>query len=155
MRFFLFLFFASFLYACSSEPKSPFSNTPEIAFVSISPDTVKELNDSIIITISYKDGDGDLGENTADQKNLFLNDTRIDVTEQYRISQLVPNIAQVPIQGKIKIRVDGTVMSSSDSSLKAESLLYTIKVKDRAGNFSNLLYTKAITIIRNTAKDSI
>lgn len=111
--------------------------------MSITPSNVKEYQEQITITISYKDGDGDLGENTPDVKNLFVTDSRNNVTYKYRISQLAPSGDPVAIQGGIPIILKNTALSTGSSS---ESVSFSIYVKDRAGNQSNTITSSAITV---------
>jgi hypothetical protein len=44
------------------------------------------------ISISYEDGNGDLGENNANVTNLFITDNRVGIEYPYRINQLGPNL---------------------------------------------------------------
>mgnify|MGYP004360111075 CR=1 FL=1 len=48
------------------------SEIPNIQLQNITPMIVEEFNDAITFTIFYQDGDGNLGENSPDAKNLFL-----------------------------------------------------------------------------------
>ena len=119
------------------------STTPAIEFVSISPGTAVEYQDKITIVVSYKDGDGDLGENAPDVKNLFLTDSRNNVTYQYRVSQLAPAGQAVAIQGSLVVELKNTAIVNGSTS---EAVSYSVYVKDRAGNVSNTVSTSAITV---------
>ena len=48
-----------------------FSSTPSIEFIKISPQHVTALQDEVILTVMYRDGNGDIGENSPDVK-IFL-----------------------------------------------------------------------------------
>ena len=48
-----------------------FDTTPSIEFVSITPSSVTEFEDEVILTILYRDGDGDLGENNPEVKGWY------------------------------------------------------------------------------------
>ena len=50
------------------------SDTPNIEFVKLSPETAIQYADEITLTIKYIDGNGDLGENDPDVKNLYVTD---------------------------------------------------------------------------------
>lgn len=52
------------LIGCFEEPE--YANEPAIEFVSIRARTINSVEDSIAITISFQDGDGDLGLNKGD-----------------------------------------------------------------------------------------
>ena len=140
--FYLFTFFVV-ISSCKKDEKIEISTTPVIEFLGITPSTAIEYQDKITITISYKDGDGNLGENSPDVKNLFLTDTRNSVTYQYRISQLAPSSEAFAIQGKLSVELKNTAITNGSTS---ESVSFTVSVKDRAGNTSNTVTTSAITV---------
>jgi len=119
------------------------SDTPIIDFISISPTTVQEYTDDIIITISYTDGDGDLGENNPDINNLFVEDNRNGIEYKFRIPELSPSGSTITIEGNFNITINGTGITNSSSS---QSVNYDIYVKDRAENTSNKVTTSSITI---------
>lgn len=119
-------------------------DSPSIELVSIGPSTVVELQDSIQIVIRYEDGDGDLGENTPDAKNYYLVDERIDLEYRFRIRELVPNSASVPIAGTLVLTLPNTVITNGSTS---EELTYSIWIVDRAGNQSNTVTAGPITVV--------
>lgn len=142
-KLFIPLIFFAALSSCKKDEKIEISATPAIEFISITPSTAVEYQDKITITISYKDGDGDLGENTPDVKNLFLTDTRNNVTYQYRVSQLAPSGQATAIKGTLTIELKNTAITNGASS---QSLSFSVFLKDRTGNISNTVSTSAITV---------
>ncbi|MGB0918413.1 MAG: hypothetical protein ACPGU4_12545, partial [Flavobacteriales bacterium] len=84
----LIVLFGLAVSACNIAPGV--SEIPEIAFESVVPNTVTEYQDSLYFTISYRDGDGDLGQNNTQEDNLFIEDSRNQVTYGFRIQQLAP-----------------------------------------------------------------
>lgn len=137
------ILFSVCVLSCKKKKEEPLSAVPVIEFVSITPSTAIEYQDKINITISYKDGDGDLGENSPDVKNLFLTDSRNNVTYQYRISQLAPSGQAIAIQGNLVVELKNTAITNGATS---QSVSYSLYMKDRAGNVSNTVTTTAITI---------
>jgi hypothetical protein len=129
--------------ACTKEVE-PISNVPAIEFVSMSPNPAVKYEDEILITFKYTDGDGDLGENTADVKNLFVTDSRNNVTYEFRIPQLAPDNSTIAITGNqpFYLPPQGFV----DDNNTTETTTYSIYVKDRAGNQSNTIQTISLTI---------
>ena len=123
----------------------PLDLVPSIELVSVAPTQVLEYQDSIVFTISYKDGDGDLGENDPDVKNVFVTDLRNDVTYRYRLQQLAPNNANIPIQGQFIIVLPHTAIIGSSHT---ETVKYRIYVTDRSGNTSNTVTTGDINVSR-------
>lgn len=129
------------LFACKKG--NTLSVFPTIEFQSISPLTAQEYIDDIIITISYTDKDGDLGENSPDIDNLFVEDSRNGIVYHYRIPQLAPNGDEISIEGNFNIKINGSGITDSSTS---QQVNYAIYVKDRAGNKSNTITTANITI---------
>lgn len=121
------------------------SEVPEIEFVSATPQTVIAYQDSLVVTISYRDGDGDLGENDTDQNNLFLEDSRNGVVYGFRIRQLAPDDATIAIEGNLNVTMPNVPIIGSGNT---ESLNYSIWVVDRAGNESERVSSSAITVNR-------
>jgi hypothetical protein len=117
------------------------SPVPAISFVSIYPSSVKEYKEHLVFTISYEDGDGDLGENNPDVTNLFLIDNRINVAYLFRIPQLSP--ASVIIKGQLDIVLKNTGITNGSNQ---QTATYSIYVKDRAGNKSNEIISTPVTI---------
>jgi len=141
MKNIIYLFAIVLLFSCEKE--QVISDTPIIEFKSISPTTVQEYSDDIIITISYSDGNGDLGENNPDIHNLFVEDNRNGIVYQFRIPHLAPDNNSIAIEGDFNITINGSGITNESSS---QQVNYTIYVTDRAGNKSNSISTSSITI---------
>jgi len=134
------LFFSS----CKKDKEEP-SIIPKIEFISISPGSVKEYQDSINIVISYEDANGDIGSNDANVKNLFVTDSRNNVTYEYRISQLSPSGSNIHIKGNLNTIIKNTAITNGSNS---QTVSYSVYLIDRAGNQSNTVNTSAITITK-------
>ena len=119
------------------------SDVPEISFESVVPNVVTAYQDSLYFTISYRDGDGDLGQNNTDDNNLFVQDSRNQVTYGFRIQQLAPDNATIAIQGNLNVTLPNTAIINGGAS---ESVSYTIWVVDRAGNESNRVSSSTVTV---------
>jgi hypothetical protein len=141
MRRLSYILIALLLFACKKD--DTVSVVPTITFQSISPLTAQEYIDDIIITISYSDEDGDLGENSPDVDNLFVEDNRNGIVYHYRIPQLTPNENDIAIEGDFNIIINGSGITNNSTS---QQVGYIIYVKDRAGNKSNIITTSTITI---------
>lgn len=116
---------------------------PEIEFISVTPGSVQEYADSLVFTIKYRDGDGDLGENTSNAENFFLADSRNNVIYKFRIPQLAPDNSNIIIEGNLNVTLANTAIIDGSSS---ETFTYSIYVKDRAGNQSNTVVTSPVTV---------
>lgn len=117
---------------------------PSIEFKSISPGTIEEFRDSVVIKISYLDRNGDLGENETEIPNAFVRDLRNNLTYSFRIRQLAPN-EEIAIQGNLEIIVPQVARVNGNST--SESATFEVFVKDRAGLESNKVTTTAVTIV--------
>ncbi len=117
--------------------------TPTIEFISVTPQNVHEYTDSLVFTIKYRDGDGDLGENNPDAENFFLADSRNNVIYKFRIPQLAPDNSSIIIEGNLNVTLANTAIIDGSSS---QTFSYSIYVKDRAGNQSNTITTSMVTV---------
>jgi hypothetical protein len=143
------IYFIAVLIICSNsackKDDELMSAVPEIEFVSVTPTSLKEYSAPLSFTIKYRDGDGNLGENNADVKNLYLTDNRINVTYTYRIQQLAPDNTTIPIQGTLNIDLASVNIINSAAS---QTVTYSIYVVDRAGNKSNVVTSDVITLTK-------
>ena len=135
-------FIAAALSSCEKDP-GEISPIPEIEFVSVTPQNVHEYTDSLVFTISYRDGDGDLGENDPDAENFFLADSRNNVIYKFRIPQLSPDNSTIAIEGKVHATLANTAIIDGSAS---QTFAYSIYVKDRAGNQSNTVTSSQVTV---------
>ena len=143
MRRLTYILIVLLLFACKKD--DALSVVPTIEFQSISPLTAQEYIDDIIITISYTDEDGDLGENPIynDIDNLFVEDSRNGIVYHYRIPQLAPNRNEISIEGNFNIKINGSGITNDSTS---QQVNYDIWVKDRAGHSSDPITTSSIVI---------
>lgn len=130
-----------FLVSCETPSGS---TVPKIALEELGPTTIVALEDSIYMRISFFDGNGDLGENLTSEKNLFVVDERLELAHEFRISNMVPGGAEVPIQGSLEWTIPSVFLTNSLG--ETEEVTYRIYVIDRAGNQSNTIVTNPITI---------
>ena len=141
MRGLTYILIVLLLFACKKD--ETLSVVPIIEFKSISPLTAQEYIDDINITISYTDGDGDLGENNPDVYNLFVLDNRNGIEYKFRIPELSPNGNEIAIEGHFNIKINGSGITNGSTS---QQVNYDIYVTDRGGNVSNTVSTPYITI---------
>ena len=130
------LFLVVLIFSSCKKDEDSLSIVPQLTFESISPTTIQEFGGPITFSISYQDGDGDLGENDSDAKNLFLQDQRNGITYEYRIQELAPQGADIAIIGTIDIILN--TISITDGSNEQE-VTFDIYAIDRAGNSSNTI----------------
>ena len=118
---------------------------PKIQFVSIQPNSVVQFEDSVVITISYEDGDGDLGDYSADSLSISIRDARLLKPDFYHLKPLAPENANVKIKGQLDIKLKNLFLLGKG---KTEQTQFEIKLKDRKQNWSNTVTTSTIVINR-------
>lgn len=143
---------------CVKPPDYP--DEPVITFESLSKTTMLQSTygqDSVVITFSYTDGDGDLGFLDDGEESIFIVDGRDTFQKpSYRIPYIEQQGAGNGISGEICIVVPTTCCIYSDLFLPCDTLnppqqidtvFYWIRIKDRAGHLSNEIQTDPITLI--------
>lgn len=127
--------------SCKKEEK--YSEVPEIEFVSLTPSSTSEFSQNIVLKLTYKDGDGDIGNEDPDIYSLYVKDSRLPRADEYHVKPLTPPDQNLQIEGELTIRLSGIFILGSDST---ESTKFTVKLKDRAGNWSNEVVTSSIKV---------
>ncbi len=144
---------------CHCNDKKVFSEIPEIEFVGINQDTFnqgRQVNDSIFITIRFRDGDGDIGfeNNTA---NIFLKDNRDGFVNTFSSPVIPLSTTTASLEGTIRVLVrtllsvcckytTGQDPCSVSITQSIDSFYYQIHLLDRAGNKSNEVRSSTIYI---------
>lgn len=136
---------AFLLAGCKKEEVMP--SAPEIAFVSMSTQSVHEFDEHVTVRFSYKDGDGDLGQEDPDNYTLWVKDARLEGTDGYHIPPLAPEDAEVPIQGELDVELNALFVLGNSGQ---EETSYTMYIVDRSGNRSNEFTTGMITITNDS-----
>ena len=133
------------IFSSCKKDEDGLSVVPQLTFESISPTSIEEFGGPITFSISYQDGDGDLGENDPNVKNLFLQDQRNGISYEYRIQELTPHGADVAIIGTIDIVLNTTSITDGSNEQEVTFDIYAI---DRAGNSSNTITSSPLTIYK-------
>ncbi len=156
-RIVLFSILIFILAACTKElddktednnQQDPISEVPEISLISISANEVTAYEDPIVFKINYTDGDGDLGSNNADDFSIELVDNRdTDLfVFQYHLSPRVPEGNSLTVKGELDIVLDNSILL--DDANDSEMTTFSIRVKDEAGNWSNVVETEVVEILK-------
>jgi len=77
------ILFPAFMFSCKETTNLTGNPVPRIALVKIEPTIVTQFADSLKITLSYEDGDGDLGFVNADINSLEVQDERLAKPDFY------------------------------------------------------------------------
>ncbi len=121
------------------------SETPEISLEAISHDTLVQYAEVLVLTIAYKDGDGDLGYPDPDQYSLFIRDVRLSNFDSFFVGPLAPLDSSVPIEGVIDVEFPSLFLFGNGPS---ETTRFECRLVDRAGNESNLITTPSVVILK-------
>ncbi len=161
---FLFLLIIA-LVGCKKIPTFP--TAPEITFVGLKKITVdrgaQSDKDSVVITLGFKDGDGDLGTSDNTKINYFVdvygklegkfqkvitNDT-VPIRYLNRngtFFSLNPDGRQGPLEGTLKYGISSYVNFKPYSDSAKYTLKFNVYIKDNAGNKSNEIETSEVEI---------
>jgi hypothetical protein len=148
MRYPLFVLILTISSAISSGCKKdgpPFPVEPEISIISVEPTTIKEFVDQLVVVIEYQDGDGDLGFEHPDSLSLRVHDARLTAPDWYHVPPRAPLGEEIPIQGTLEFQINSTFILGN---AQQETTTFNIQIKDRAGNWSNVVTTPTITITK-------
>lgn len=121
------------------------SDTPQISLEAISHDTLVQYEEVLILTISYTDGDGDLGYPDPDRYSLFIRDVRLSDFDSFFVGPLAPMDSSVPIEGVIDVEFPSLFLFGNGAS---ETTRFECRMVDRAGNESNLITTPSVVILK-------
>ena len=142
LTFFAILFF---LFGCKKKDLRENMDVPYISIKRISPSVVQEFTESVLLEIAYEDGNGDLGFNDPDILSLSVQDSRLDSADMYHIPPLAPSGEEIYIKGTCNVYLNTTFLIGIGSS---EKLRYTVKIRDREGNWSNTVTSEEITVVQ-------
>lgn len=130
---------------------------PSIEYLGLSKNSMKQGSvnqDSVILTLKLKDGDGDIGFTGNENKtpDLFVIDKR---TNEVSDTYIIPSIPQQGVNNGIIVTMDIILRTlcckvnpcEPDPNQPDEQLPLEIYVVDRAGNQSNYVQINDLTLI--------
>jgi hypothetical protein len=108
---------------------------------------------TLVLTLRYKDGDGDLGGQPNNQPDLFLIDLRdstlfpagYDGIIRYNMPKFYEGPTPQSIQGTIEVSIPGIIRLNSN--VPQEIVQFRVYIVDRAGHLSNEVITTPATIV--------
>ena len=159
----LFLGSAFLINSCVQPPNYP--NIPEIAYVGVNQTSILQGNannpaDTLEITFSFTDGDGDLGID-GETFDVFLTDSRDGFTDIKKLPVVPDQGIGNGISGEIAVRLpnkpfgicctypDNSTACMPNPDYPTNEISYMIQIQDRAGHMSNKIQTEVITILCN------
>jgi len=137
-----FLFVVLSLFSCKKEEEA--NPIPEITLDSVSETIVQSFENTIEIRLSYKDETGDIGYQDPDTYSLRIKDSRLSDYDWYHVPPLTPNNEELNIEGSFTVSLTSLFLLGSGDQ---ETTILTLQLKDRAGNWSNVIQTPDILIV--------
>ncbi|MEM8583375.1 MAG: hypothetical protein AAGF87_03850 [Bacteroidota bacterium] len=149
-------------YACADAPEYPVE--PVITYEGVSSTEIFQstsgIRDSITIFFSFTDGDGDLTGVDTNEVDIIVSDSRVEsLSTGFTFPDIDRDGTGNGISGDASIVLDNIAFSFCCLDLDSEEIcmefpdfpedevIYTIQVRDRAGNFSNIIQTEPITVL--------
>ena len=147
-KYIFIIFLLILFFACKKKDNLIISDLPSIELVSVNKTEIKEFTDSLVFTVSYRDGDGDLGTESPDSTVIEIIDNRDpqNLVFGYHLSPRSPNGTNLIVQGQLQLVLKNIIILNSANT--SESTTFSIRIKDRAQNWSNRVETGEISIVR-------
>jgi len=146
-----FVFISAVIWSCVDPPNYP--NEPIIEFIGMNKQILKQGSqneDTMIVSFSFTDGDGDLGEKQSSTDpagpNVFLIDSRDGYEgNTFQLPFIPEEGAGNGISGTVDLKIftaccifdDGTAPCGVSPSKSIDTLFYSLYIEDRAGHKSN------------------
>ena len=149
--------------SCSQAPEYPLE--PIISYEGLSRIDIPQSSgsvsqlDTMVIRIGFTDGDGDLGD--QDSINIFLTDSRDGFQHIFKINEIPELGSSAGISGQIAIKLTNSpstkyfcctfpntrVTCIPSTEFPFDTMSYSIRIRDRAGNFSNQIRTETFRVL--------
>jgi hypothetical protein len=161
-KYFAFVFIACLFASCLGKPD--FSSVPAITFkkLTLLP-SQRGFGDSMVLTITFQDGDGNLGNSTGDNvNNFFVRGFRkqrgvfnpMVLPDGQTFDGIFPVLDIVggsPLEGELRYGVPFDYLLDTDPFRrlrKGDTVRFTVQIQDRAGNKSNTVETNEVILGR-------
>lgn len=132
-----------FVISCKYEDQYTGDPNPVIFQIAVNQTAFKQFTDTVVISFNYRDGDGDLGFESADSLSVEIRDIRFAKPDYYHLRPLAPAGSRIAISGKINVALKNVFLLGSGVT---ESTQFQIRIKDRAQHWSNTLVSKSVNI---------
>jgi len=121
------------------------STAPVLEVISVNKTSLIEFKDSLIVTLSYEDVNGDLGQLNPDENALLVKDARIANGDYYHIPPITPDQQNLKTKGTFQVFIPSLFLLGNGGF---EKTIISFQVKDRDNNISNTATTPEVSIIR-------
>jgi hypothetical protein len=153
IKFIILLLFPCVLFFTKCQKAPDFPATPVISFVKFNQTQIRPDKDSLKITFSFTDGDGDLGSEQGQNTtgDIFVTDVRVgkaNYTYSFNMPYITPKGSYKQISGNYIIDMIGDCHCRPDHTI-ADTVSYLINIQDRAGHVSNTITTPKVYLSCN------
>jgi hypothetical protein len=121
----------------------PIDPVPFLKIEEVSPTTTIQFQENIDVLLTYQDQDGDLGFQNPDSFALEVLDSRLTIPDYYHVQPVAPPDQELSVRGTITLEINSPFILGNGTQ---EVVSYAIRIKDRAGNWSNTVVTPDITV---------
>jgi len=154
--FFLILACIWSLYSWKKETNH-FPPEPQIYYQSTTPNHINVFDTAAYVRILFRftDGDGDIGNDSQEaDSSIFIKDSRdtasLEYTYTYPFPYLNPSIRpKGGLEGSVTLNLNAAYFSPRDSlhlALGADTMVWSIYFKDKAGHKSNVIRSDTVYI---------
>ena len=141
---------AVFVFGCADQNVEddfiPIGNQPRIRVLDYAPDTVVQLQDSLVIMLNVVDEDGDVGYANPDTTSIFVLDERLESSTPYWLPILENDSTGNAVDAVYTFKLKPFFLL--EETLNFETTTLSIQVMDHLGNRSNSTIIGPITILR-------
>jgi hypothetical protein len=133
------------LFGCK-EAVSP--EAPYLELISVNPTAMTAHAAPVEVVLHYRDAQGDIGTDDADEYSLWMRDARLQSDDGFHLPPMTPADAQggyleLDIQGNLVVQVPALFLLG-EGEIETTTLAFTLQ--DRAGNLSEAITTPVLTI---------
>ena len=130
--------------ACTDDLVLP-NRAPVVQIVGLSPDTARAWQDTLTLSFTYQDDNGDLGSPDPNRIAIELTDSRLPTPDTYALAPLLDLDSIKAIAGTIHLKIKPTFILGNQT--QQQSYRYSLVLIDRAGNRSNTALSPTVTVI--------
>lgn len=128
--------------ACKKKDEDPVA--PVIEFKGISVSTVEQFDNNPVITFTYEDYQGDLGETDPDNYSIRVKDSRLNGYDWYHVPPMTPDLKELHIKGSYSLELNSLFLLGSGDE---ETASFSVQIRDRAGHWSNIITTPNVVVV--------
>ncbi len=136
------ILFPILCFSCKKEENK--ETAPVITFKGISATTLEQFNNTVVISLDYEDFQGDLGESDPDNYSVRVKDARLSDYDWYHIPPVTPDKQELHVRGSLSVQLDPLFLLGVGTE---EFTRFSIEIRDRQGNWSNIISTPNVLIV--------